>query len=43
MTHQYGQPFGTAPDDTDNWAGPGFTRVPAPAELEPEQAVDQAA
>lgn len=43
-THQFGTPFGAAAED-EAWAGPGFTRVPAAAELEPEdsQASDQAA
>jgi hypothetical protein len=39
--HGYGQPFGTAPDDTnDTWAGTDYTRKPEPVELEP---VDDAA
>jgi hypothetical protein len=36
-TQQYGQPFGGAPDD-ENWAGKGFTVVPAP---ETEHVVDR--
>lgn len=35
--HQYGQPFGGTAED-ENWAGAGYGRVPAPAELEPEDA-----
>jgi hypothetical protein len=44
-THQFGTPFGAAAEEDEAWAGPGFTRVPESAELEPEdsQASDQAA
>jgi hypothetical protein len=38
MTHQFGQPFGGFPEEAadEDWAGPGFTRQPGPAALEPQ-------